>query len=150
MSRVGKKPIPLPKGVKLQIGKDSLHVEGPKGKLTVPVPAGIRIEQKDTTVEVLRDTDKHAALHGLTRALASNAMARVNPCSAACLSVSRNTTTVVSFCSMRIPAGTGTVSLPFGPSTWRESLPIWSFTPFGNGIGFFPTRDIFFIPLPDL
>ena len=78
MSRVGKKPIPLPKGVKLQIGKESLQVEGPKGKLTVPVPPGIRIEQKDATVEVLRDTDKHAALHGLTRALASNAIVGVS------------------------------------------------------------------------
>jgi len=78
MSRVGKKPIPLPKGVKLQIGKDSLHVEGPKGKLTVPVPPGIRLEQKDATLEVLRDTDKHAALHGLTRALTSNAIIGVS------------------------------------------------------------------------
>jgi large subunit ribosomal protein L6 len=78
MSRVGKKPIPLPKGVKLHLGKDSLQVEGPKGKLTVPVPSGIRIEQKDATVEILRDTDKHAALHGLTRALASNAIVGVS------------------------------------------------------------------------
>ena len=43
MSRVGKKPIPVPSGVKLKIG-DQLQVEGPKGKLTVPIPAGIRIE----------------------------------------------------------------------------------------------------------
>ncbi len=40
MSRVGKKPIPLPKGVKIAIG-DMLEVEGPKGKLTVPIPKGI-------------------------------------------------------------------------------------------------------------
>ena len=39
MSRVGKKPIPLPKGVKITIGNELL-VEGPKGKQTVPVPAG--------------------------------------------------------------------------------------------------------------
>ena len=78
MSRVGKKPIPLPKGVKLQIGKDSLQVEGPKGKLTVPVPAGVRLEQKDATIEVLRDNDSFAALHGLTRALASNAIVGVS------------------------------------------------------------------------
>lgn len=78
MSRVGKKPIPLPKGVKLSIGKESLLVEGPKGKLTVPVPAGIRLEQKDETIEVLRDTDKFAALHGLTRALTSNAIVGVS------------------------------------------------------------------------
>ena len=66
MSRVGKKPIPLPKGVKLQIGKDSLQVEGPKGKLTVPIPPGIRFDQKDATLDVLRDNDSYAALHGLT------------------------------------------------------------------------------------
>src|SRR4051794_37191836 len=78
MSRVGKKPIPLPKGVKLQIGKDSLQVEGPKGKLTVPVPPGVRLEQKDATIEVLRDNDSYAALHGLTRALLSNAVVGVS------------------------------------------------------------------------
>ena len=73
MSRVGKKPIPLPKGVKLQVG-DQLQVEGPKGKLSVPIPAGIRLEQKDGTLELARDSDKLAALHGLTRALAFNAI----------------------------------------------------------------------------
>ncbi len=78
MSRVGKKPIPLPKGVKLQIGKESLQVEGPKGKLTVPIPPGIRFDQKDATLDVLRDNDKYAALHGLTRALTSNAIVGVS------------------------------------------------------------------------
>src|ERR1700740_2237623 len=42
MSRVGKKPVPLPKGVKINIG-EQLQVEGPKGKLTVPIPAGVRL-----------------------------------------------------------------------------------------------------------
>jgi len=46
MSRVGNKPIPLPKGVKITIG-DQLLVEGPKGKQTVPVPPGITLLQKD-------------------------------------------------------------------------------------------------------
>lgn len=73
MSRVGKKPIPLPKGVKLTIG-DTLQVEGPKGKLTVPVPAGVHVSQADGVVHVSRDSDKQAALHGLTRALAANAI----------------------------------------------------------------------------
>jgi large subunit ribosomal protein L6 len=73
MSRVGKKPIPLPKGVKINIG-EQLAVEGPKGKLTVPIPPGIRIEQKDGTLEVVRDGDQFAALHGLTRAPAANAV----------------------------------------------------------------------------
>jgi len=77
MSRVGKKPIPLPKGVKVAIG-DELLVEGPKGKLSVPVPAGVRVEQKDGTLEFTRDGDQYAALHGLTRALAGNAVQGVS------------------------------------------------------------------------
>jgi large subunit ribosomal protein L6 len=77
MSRIGKKPIPLPSGVKVQIG-DQLQVTGPKGSLTVPIPQGIRIEQKDGKLELLRDSDQHAALHGLTRALAANAVQGVS------------------------------------------------------------------------
>jgi len=73
MSRVGKKPIPLPQGVKINIGKELL-VEGPRGKLAVPIPAGIQIEQKTGHLEVVRESDKLAALHGLTRALAPNAV----------------------------------------------------------------------------
>ena len=77
MSRVGKKLIPVPKGVKINIG-DQLHVEGPKGKLTVPIPAGVRFEQRDGILEVVRDNDSLAALHGLTRALAANAVQGVS------------------------------------------------------------------------
>lgn len=77
MSRVGKKPIPLPKGVKINIG-DELAVEGPKGKLTVPIPPGIRIEQKDGHLELVRDSEKLAAVHGLTRALMANAVQGVS------------------------------------------------------------------------
>jgi large subunit ribosomal protein L6 len=77
MSRVGKKPIPLPKGVKVTIGEELL-VEGPKGKLTVPVPAGIRVQQNDGTLDLTRDGDQFAALHGLTRALAANAVQGVS------------------------------------------------------------------------
>jgi len=73
MSRVGKKPIPIPSGVKVTIG-DQLKVQGPKGTLTVPVPAGIRVEQNGGTLNIVRDSDEHAALHGLTRALAANAV----------------------------------------------------------------------------
>ncbi len=77
MSRVGKKPIPVPSGVKLKIGKE-LNVEGPKGKLTVPIPAGIRLEENNGVLEVQRDSDKFAALHGLTRALAASAVQGVS------------------------------------------------------------------------
>jgi len=77
MSRVGKKPIPLPKGVKIAVG-EQLQVEGPKGKLSVPIPKGVRVEQADGNVNVVRDGDEYAALHGLTRALASNAILGVS------------------------------------------------------------------------
>src|SRR3954447_14939363 len=77
MSRVGKKPIPLPKGVKISIG-EQVEVEGPKGKLAVPIPAGVRIEQRDGILELVRDNDKLPALHGLTRALAANAVQGVS------------------------------------------------------------------------
>src|SRR5438067_2329536 len=77
MSRVGKKPIPLPKGVTVNVGEE-IAVQGPKGKLTVPIPPGIRIEQKDGHLEVVRDSDKFAAVHGLTRALTANAVQGVS------------------------------------------------------------------------
>ena len=78
MSRVGKKLIPLPKGVKLSIGEGHVDVEGPKGKQTVPVPPGISLVQKDGTLELQRDSDRNAALHGLTRALTANAVQGVS------------------------------------------------------------------------
>jgi large subunit ribosomal protein L6 len=77
MSRVGKKPIPLPKGVKVAIGNE-LKVEGPKGKLTVPIPSGIRVVQVEERLEIARDGDQFAALHGLTRALTANAVQGVS------------------------------------------------------------------------
>src|SRR5437588_8895827 len=77
MSRVGKKPIPLPQGVKIKLG-ERLEVEGPKGKLVVPIPAGIRVEQNNNHLELVRENDKLAALHGLTRALAANAVQGVS------------------------------------------------------------------------
>src|SRR5215472_7780486 len=73
MSRVGNKPIPLPKGVKVNIG-EQLQVEGPRGKLTVPIPAGIQVKEAKGNLEIDRQGDDHAALHGLTRALAANAV----------------------------------------------------------------------------
>jgi len=77
MSRVGKKPAPLPKGVKINIG-EQLEVEGPKGKLMVPIPPGVRLRQDGQTLHVERDGDQYAALHGLTRALAANAIQGVS------------------------------------------------------------------------
>jgi len=77
MSRVGKKPIPLPKGVKITVG-DGLQIEGPKGKQFVPMPVGITLTQKDGVAEFQRDGEDKAALHGLTRALAANAVQGVS------------------------------------------------------------------------
>jgi len=77
MSRIGKKPIPVPSGVKLNIGEE-LRVEGPKGNLSVPIPQGIRLEQNNGTLNILRENDSFAAAHGLTRALAFNAVTGVS------------------------------------------------------------------------
>ena len=77
MSRIGKKPIPLPNGVKITVGEE-LEVTGPKGKLKVPIPAGITFEQADGKLEVKRSGDEHAAIHGLTRALTANAVQGVS------------------------------------------------------------------------
>ena len=57
---------------------DQLEVQGPKGKLSVPVPAGISIQQADGKLEIVRNGDQYAALHGLTRALAANAVQGVS------------------------------------------------------------------------
>ena len=61
MSRVGKKPIPVPSGVKVQIG-DQLKVQGPKGTLEVPIPEGISVQQNNGILEIARESDEHAAL----------------------------------------------------------------------------------------
>lgn len=77
MSRIGKKFIPIPQGVKVTIGAELL-VEGPKGRLSVPIPRGIRVERGNGQLEVRRDGERYAALHGLTRALAANAVQGVS------------------------------------------------------------------------
>lgn len=77
MSRIGKKIISVPAGVKITMGNEML-VEGPKGKLTVPVPAGIQVEQTGQTLELKRESDTLRAMHGLTRALTQNAVTGVS------------------------------------------------------------------------
>jgi large subunit ribosomal protein L6 len=74
MSRIGRKPIPVPAGVKIQISERAVGVEGPKGKLQVPLPPGIRLEQKDGALVALRQNDEQRAVHGLARALVANAV----------------------------------------------------------------------------
>ncbi|HEY8714064.1 MAG TPA: 50S ribosomal protein L6 [Candidatus Acidoferrum sp.] len=74
MSRIGRKPIPLPSGVKIAMQGGNIDVQGPKGKLSFPIPRGIKFEQKDGVLTALRETEDHRALHGLARALVANAV----------------------------------------------------------------------------
>src|SRR4030095_8928497 len=74
MSRIGKKPIPVPKGVTVKIDGNVIAVQGPKGKLDTPLPAGITVEQKDGSLLAIRENDSQAAVHGLARALVNNAV----------------------------------------------------------------------------
>lgn len=74
MSRIGKKPIAVPAGVKVNIQGNLVSVQGPKGKLETRVPTGIKLEQKDGHLIATRESDSHSALHGLTRALVFNSV----------------------------------------------------------------------------
>ena len=74
MSRIGKKPIALPKDVKIQVQGNVVAVQGPKGKVETPLPKGIRLEQKDGVLTAIRENDSQAAVHGLARALVNNAV----------------------------------------------------------------------------
>lgn len=74
MSRIGKKPISLPKGVEVKKDGSLVTVKGPKGALTKDLPAEINIEQVENELILTRPSDEkdHRALHGLTRSLLSN------------------------------------------------------------------------------
>jgi large subunit ribosomal protein L6 len=74
MSRIGKQPIALPANVKYSVNGNTVVVEGPKGKVEQVIPAGIKLETKDGHVVAVRENDSQAAVHGLTRALVSNAI----------------------------------------------------------------------------
>ena len=74
MSRVGLKPITLPKGVKYTVDGGNVLVEGPKGKVSALVPEGISLVQKDGVLSVERQNDSQKAVHGLARALVFNAV----------------------------------------------------------------------------
>jgi len=74
MSRIGKKPIPIPKGVTIKVEGNTVLVQGPKGKLDTPLPTGIKVEQKDGNLVAIRENDSQAAVHGLARALVNNAV----------------------------------------------------------------------------
>jgi large subunit ribosomal protein L6 len=67
-------PITVPSGVKVQITPVAVEVQGPKGKMNVKLPKGISIEHKGAELLAIRESDDHAALHGLARALVANAV----------------------------------------------------------------------------
>jgi large subunit ribosomal protein L6 len=79
MSRIGKKPIPLPKGVTVKIAADAIEVQGPKGKLRQIVPPGVLFAQDNGTLvaKLEREDPSLKKFHGLARSLAANAVAGV-------------------------------------------------------------------------
>ena len=74
MSRIGRKPIPVPAGVTVSIEPDVVRVHGPRGELTERVHRDITVSQEGDELLVTRPTDRgpHRALHGLTRSLVAN------------------------------------------------------------------------------
>ncbi len=76
MSRVGRKVIVVPSGVKVSVADSHLEVQGPKGKLTTPVPPGISFSLSGTELHCRRSNDERQqrAFHGMARALAQNAI----------------------------------------------------------------------------
>ncbi|HWF04837.1 MAG TPA: 50S ribosomal protein L6 [Candidatus Angelobacter sp.] len=74
MSRIGKKPIPLPTGVKYEVKGNTVTVNGPKGQVQTHLPSGVELKQADGNINIVRQSDQFAAVHGLARALVSNAV----------------------------------------------------------------------------
>jgi len=79
MSRVGKKAIPIPTDVKVSVSASGVQVQGPKGKLTTPIPPGISfaVEGSDLVCKRSNDERQQRAFHGMARALAQNAVTGV-------------------------------------------------------------------------
>jgi large subunit ribosomal protein L6 len=80
MSRIGKKPIPVPKGVTVNVGKGVVEVKGPKGALKQAVPPGINFKLDGAELVAVTDTEDKALgkFHGLARSLVANAVQGVN------------------------------------------------------------------------
>ena len=76
MSRIGKKPIPLPQGVKVAVTGDTVEVRGPKGTLRQPLPPGVTMEVADGTLQAHADQGMPGVgkFHGLARSLVANAV----------------------------------------------------------------------------
>src|SRR5688572_22038213 len=80
MSRIGKKPIPIPNGVTVKVAGDAIEVQGPKGKLRQPVPPGVVFAQEDGTLvaKLQREDPELGKFHGLARSLVANAVTGVS------------------------------------------------------------------------
>ncbi len=80
MSRVGKKPIEIPAGVRVTVHPDRIEVEGKLGKLTSPLYAGIKAEVQGNQLVLTRENEEQQTrqFHGLCRALANNAVIGVS------------------------------------------------------------------------
>lgn len=80
MSRVGKKPIPIPGGVSIEITDEEVVVKGSRGELRQPRHAGISVQEEEGAIVVQRSSDDRdqRALHGLTRALLANMVTGVS------------------------------------------------------------------------
>ncbi len=74
MSRIGRKPIVIPKEVKVQVTPTAVEVQGPKGKMATPIPSGITFVQEQGQLKAVRENDSLAALHGLMRKLVANSV----------------------------------------------------------------------------
>lgn len=74
MSRVGRKPVPLPPGVTIKLDGNTVQVAGPRGELVRDIPALMKVEIGEGEVQVVRPTEGrlHRSLHGLTRSLIAN------------------------------------------------------------------------------
>jgi large subunit ribosomal protein L6 len=74
MSRVGRKPIDIPSGIKVQIEGSKVKVEGKGKTLEYTIPVGFKVELKDNKLEIIRPSDsrEHRALHGTARSLVNN------------------------------------------------------------------------------
>jgi large subunit ribosomal protein L6 len=74
MSRIGKKPIELPKGVKVDLKQGTIHVKGPKGSLSRELPPNVEVKVDSSVISVVRlgEDRKHGAFQGLARALLAN------------------------------------------------------------------------------
>jgi large subunit ribosomal protein L6 len=74
MSRIGKRPVPIPKGVTLAIDGQTVKVKGPKGELSRTVHPEMKLAMQEGRLTVARPSDetRHKALHGLTRTLIAN------------------------------------------------------------------------------